>query len=139
MALGAQFSLIHSEFNAFLFASLGEEKNGSELTVLSALTRLGFDPWREAARLSRLPKDAAARALATTIALLPEAEEWASDARAIAARLVERLPGRNPAPASPIGRPSSGAAFNNPRAMARWAVGVAIVVAALFVIWYWRL
>jgi len=51
MTLQPQFSLIHSEFNEFLFASVGEEKNGVELTALSALTRLGFDSWREAARL----------------------------------------------------------------------------------------
>src|SRR5213080_1356521 len=50
-----------SEFNAFLFASVGEDKSGVELTVLSVLTRLGFDPWQEAARLSELPRETAAR------------------------------------------------------------------------------
>jgi len=48
MALPANFSLLHSELNAFLFAHLGEEENGLPLTVLSALTRLGADPWAEA-------------------------------------------------------------------------------------------
>jgi len=33
MALRPQFSLIHSEFNEFLFAPVGEEEHGS-LTVL---------------------------------------------------------------------------------------------------------
>ncbi len=45
MTLRPQFSLINSEFNEFLFASVGMEKTGIELTVLSALTRLGVDPW----------------------------------------------------------------------------------------------
>jgi hypothetical protein len=57
MALRPEYSLIHSEFNDFLFALVGKEKNGMQLTVLSALVRLGFDPWREAARLSELTKE----------------------------------------------------------------------------------
>jgi hypothetical protein len=44
MPLGPQFSLIHSEFNEFLFAPVGKEENGAVLTVLLALTRLGIDP-----------------------------------------------------------------------------------------------
>jgi len=87
-----QFSLINSEFNDFLFASIGEEKNGIQLTLLSALTRLGLDPWGEAARLSALPEQAAARALAAAIALLPEGDWKASDSPAIAARLMNCLP-----------------------------------------------
>ena len=56
MALRPEYSLGHSEFNEFLFAFVGEEKSGQQLTVLSALARLGLDPWGEAARLSELPK-----------------------------------------------------------------------------------
>jgi len=105
MTLRPQYSLIHSEFNEFLFASVGAEKNGTELTVLSALTRLGIDPWGEAARLSDLPKEAAARALAAAIAALPEGDWTVSDSWAIAARLVDRLPGRRvPALPSPQGK-----------------------------------
>ena len=33
------------ELNAFLFASVGEDKNGIELTVMSALLRLGLVGW----------------------------------------------------------------------------------------------
>ena len=33
-----------SEFDAFLFAHIGEEKNGMLLSVLSALARLDLDP-----------------------------------------------------------------------------------------------
>jgi hypothetical protein len=51
MTLRPEYSLGHSEYDAFLFAAVGEEKAGLPLTVLTALTRLGFDPWREAARL----------------------------------------------------------------------------------------
>ena len=61
MTLRPEYSLGHSEYNAFLFAAVGQETVGPPLTVLTALTRLGFDPWREAARLSDLPRETAAR------------------------------------------------------------------------------
>ena len=44
MTLRPEYSLGHSEYNAFLFAAVGEEKARLPLTVLTALTRLGFDP-----------------------------------------------------------------------------------------------
>jgi hypothetical protein len=92
MTLRPEFTLGHSPYNAFLFAEVGKEQAGQPLTVLSALTRLGFDPWQEAARLSDLPRDTAARAFAVTIAMLPEGDWKAEDAEAIAARLVSVLP-----------------------------------------------
>ncbi len=101
MALRPEFSLGHSEFNDFLFAIVGEEDNGTPLTVLSALTRLDLDPWAEAARLSDLPPDKASRALAVAIALLPAGDWQVSDAPAIAGRLVESLPKRRAPMASP--------------------------------------
>ena len=36
------------EFQAFLYAPIGEEENGTTLSVLSALARLGLDPWKQA-------------------------------------------------------------------------------------------
>ena len=41
MALSPRFSLLHSDLNDFLFASVGEEQNGVTLTVVS-----GFDAAR---------------------------------------------------------------------------------------------
>jgi hypothetical protein len=130
MALRPQFSLIHSEFNEFLFAPVGEEENGTELTVLSALARLGIDPWAEAARLSALPKEAAARALATTIAMLPEGHWTGSDVSAIAARLVSRLR-RGPAVA---GKPPPGEGGGNDKAkswIAAWLICTVVFAAVL--------
>src|ERR1700693_2122438 len=79
MALAARFSLLHSDLNDFLFASVGEEQNGVTLSVVSGLTRLGLDPWEEAARLTPLPKARAAEALATLIARLPIRRTLSSD------------------------------------------------------------
>jgi hypothetical protein len=51
-----------SEFDPFLYAPVGEERNGMLLSVLSALARLDVDPWLEAATLTKMPaKDATLR------------------------------------------------------------------------------
>jgi len=95
MALPLEFSLLNSELNDFLFAEIGEEESGAPLSVLSALTRLGADPWAEGTRLSRLPKGDAARALATLIARLPENNGKAADVLTLAERLAALLPKNN--------------------------------------------
>lgn len=92
MALRSEYALGHSEFNDFLFAFVGLEKSGIQLTVLSALARLDLDPWREAARLSKLTREAATTALAAAICALPEGEWNAQDSQLIASRLVGYLP-----------------------------------------------
>lgn len=125
MALRPQFSLIHSEFNEFLFAPVGEEEHGP-LTVLSALTRLGIDPWREAARLSDLPRAAAAQALAAIIAALPEGDWKMTDSSAIADRLVQRLPTRGARTATP----PQGERGQDEKAKSRVAIGLICVVVA---------
>ena len=102
MTLRPEYSLGHSAYNAFLHAEVGEEANGIKLTVLTALTRLGVDPWVEAARLADLPRDVAVTALAASIARLPPLSPggtWkTADAEAIAARLANFLPTHSTAP-----------------------------------------
>ena len=91
MSLRHAYAPMVPEFDPFLFATVGEEVDGVPLSVLSALTRLGLDPRDEAARLSRLTKEAAADQLARMIARL--SSRWTlSEARRIAAPLIERLP-----------------------------------------------
>ena len=94
MTLRPEYSLGHSAYNDFLFGSLGPGEGGTEITVLSALSRLGIDPWQEAERLAALPREAAAQALADTIARLPAGAFAASPEAggAIASRLVALLP-----------------------------------------------
>jgi len=94
MALPARFSLLHSELNDFLFASVGDQQNGMPLNVMSGLTRLGLDPWEEAARLAVLPKALAADTLAPTIARLTVGWSERPDNLAISQRLVAFLPRR---------------------------------------------
>ena len=87
-------SFFKSEFNDFLYAPIGADRTDMPLSVLSALTRLNLDPWKEAAELSELPKDTATQRLATLIARLPGGRWTPADSGAIADRLIELLPHR---------------------------------------------
>lgn len=81
-----------SQFDEFLFAPLGDEENGMTLSVVSALARLGVDPWREAARLAGLPKPEAAAVLARLFGRLPGASDPRFAAAGHTARLIDLLP-----------------------------------------------
>jgi len=87
------FSLLRSELGDFLYARIDAE-DGPPLTVLSAFTRKGIDPWQEAEKLQSLPPEAARRHLAATIATMPEEPRSIDDALTIAGRLIALLPPR---------------------------------------------
>jgi hypothetical protein len=86
------FALKNSGLNDFLFAEVGSEINGSRLTILSMLARLGKDPWAEAARLARLPKSSTIDDLANSISKMPLGPQALTDARSTAARVMLLLP-----------------------------------------------
>ena len=81
-----------SEFNDFLFAPIGEDRNGMLVSVLSGLARSDVDPWQEAAKLAQLPGEAATRELAALIGALPDRASSYPDPRAVATRLIALLP-----------------------------------------------
>jgi len=108
------------ELNDFLFAAIGEERNGMELTVVSALGRLGLDPWTEADRFSTMSKSAAAQLLAPMLARLPEGLWLAADAPAIAGRLVKLLPA-----AAAL---TTAADARKPVPMTSWLLGAALLL-----------
>jgi hypothetical protein len=92
MAYSPAVSTLGNEFDAFLFAPVGESRNGMVVSVVSALACLDVDPWAEAASLARLPRDAATRRLTALIASLPERPFPNLDLGTIAAGLIARLP-----------------------------------------------
>ena len=96
------FALKDSNLNAFLFADVGTELNGSTLTVLSVLARLGQDPWLEAAKWANLPKAAATDRLAQSIGKMPLGPRSLADTNAIAATLILLLPSRTHTPGRSI-------------------------------------
>jgi hypothetical protein len=92
VALRAIFRPLRPDLDGFLFAEVGVEQNGIPLSMVSALTRLGLDPWDEAGRLSSLGKREATEQLARLIADLFGPSRPLSEAREIADGLVEQLP-----------------------------------------------
>ena len=82
------------EFERFLYASVGEDRNGSVVTVLSTLARLGLDPWQEAAELVTLGRDAARSRLETLLARFRDVPTLTSDHRRVAQDLSQLLPER---------------------------------------------
>jgi hypothetical protein len=92
MTHSALASVLGSEFDDFLFASIGDDRNDMPLSVLSALARLDIDPWLEAAELARLPRETATQRLASSIATLPDGPSPYLEPGTIAARLVALLP-----------------------------------------------
>jgi hypothetical protein len=88
------------EYNAFLFAPIGEEASGLKLSVLSALARQNIDPWQEAAALARLSTSAARSRLASAITA---ALGSSIDSDEVAAHLIALLPRSAPAVAPASG------------------------------------
>jgi hypothetical protein len=97
------FALKNSDLNAFLFADVGMESNGSNLTILSILARLGQDPWAEGARWTKLPKVDAIACLARSIGKMPLSPETLANTTAIASRLIVLLPLQSRTPVRGVG------------------------------------
>ena len=126
MAHAALAPLIGPQFEKFLYAPIREDRNGTPLTVLSALARLDVDPWQEAVSLARMPSDAAAARLTALIAALPGDSIRDILASSIAADLVTLLP---KTPSFTVGS-SDGvfAAVGPQRAQIRFALGALAIL-----------
>ena len=85
---------LSGEFDAFLFSSIGEDRNGIPLSVVSLLARRDLDPWLEAAKLADLPVDTATRQLTRLIQTIAYQPLTLPDPEAIANRLIALLPHR---------------------------------------------
>lgn len=109
------------EFERFLYASVGEDRNGYVVTVLSTLARLGLDPWKETAELVALGRDAARSRLGKLLARFPDIPTLESDYRRVAGDLSQLLP-ESP-PSQPLMRAASTVAVGRPGTSgAIWAV-----------------
>jgi len=101
MALPRLYPPLRPDLHNFLFAAVGEERNGIPLSMISALAQLGLDPWEEAGRLSSLAKQEAVERLTALILRLPGLRRPSSEARQIAVGLIDVLPTHNGAAKPP--------------------------------------
>jgi hypothetical protein len=130
----ATTALPGAEFNEFLFAAIGEDRNGVLVSVLSGLARLDVDPWQEAAKLAQLPGDIATRKLASLIGALRDRDSSYPDPPTIAAHLIALLPRRNDARKRPRDTPHGIAAAINSRPWWIYVVFISFVLSTQLVI-----
>jgi len=132
----AGFNLHHSDLQEFLFAPIWGEKNGTQLSILSALARLGMDPWGEAARLAAMPRAGAASALAVILAKLPWSEAETPDYAKISQRLVQFLPegGSKPPDSASGNRAGSGGMGAAGNIISIRNLGLVLALAAVLVV-----
>lgn len=92
-----------SEFDRFLFAPIGDDRNGLPLSTITLLGRMDLDPWQEAASLASLPADAATRRLSSLLSALPASALTQENTARVAVRLIALLPCRTDAEARSLG------------------------------------
>jgi len=80
------------EFERFLYASVGEDRNGSIVTVLSTLARLNLDPWQEARELASLGREAAGARLSALLSRVRDVPALEQDDGMVAQELTGLLP-----------------------------------------------
>jgi hypothetical protein len=100
-------SLLRTDLNDFLFASIADDANGMPLTMLTALARTGADPWAEAAALAALSRETATQKLVSLLAKIPNGPAPGADTLTLASRLVALLhaAARQPAPTVSVAPP----------------------------------
>ena len=79
-------------FDPFLYAIVGEDRNGNTVTVLSTLARLGLEPWDAAAELAGLTRAEARSRLDGLLARFRDVPALGQDHAAITRRLIDLLP-----------------------------------------------
>jgi hypothetical protein len=130
----ASVVVLGSEFDNFLFATIGDDRNDMPLSVLSALARLDVDPWLEAAELAQLPRETATQRLASSIAALPHGPSPYLEHGTIAARLIALLPRQ---PSSKIPSPGTlldaGDATKFRAGIFMYAILIAFILAAQWI------
>jgi hypothetical protein len=128
MAHAALAPLIGPQFDKFLYAPIRADRNGTPLTVLSALARSNVDPWQEAVSLGLMHRDAAAARLTALIGALPGEQNGDVSASSIA-QLVTLLP---KATSFTVGSADSVLAAVGPqRAQIRFALGALVILAMI--------
>ena len=134
MTRAAAIALPGAEFNDFLFAPIGEDRNGMLVSVLSGLARLDVDPWQEAADLAQLPGETATQRLASLIGALRDGDPSYLDPRTIAMRLIALLPNRNGTKNQSQNTPDSISATINFRPWWAYVIFMCFVLGAQFMI-----
>ncbi len=119
-----------SEFDSFLFAALGEDRNGLAVSIVSHLARMNLDPWQEAETLAALPAEVAAKRLALSLDTLTDQNLRPGNSEVEVLRLLALLP--PPAPTAQTRGMSAGAVSSADPEM---RIGIAVFITfAIFLV-----
>jgi hypothetical protein len=129
---------LRTDLDSFLYAPIADDPNGMPLTMISALGRLGVDPWAEAAVIHALSRESATQKVTSLLSAVKHGPAPGAATETLAARLVELLhskprratasAGVAPAvPASPL------AALALQPKRTRWAIYSVVALTALLV------
>ena len=91
----ASVSVSGVAYERFLYASVCEQNDGTQVTVLSALVRADIDPWKEASRLATMPRAKAEAILSSIIHQISNKNWTGPELEAVSVRLVQLLPTRD--------------------------------------------
>lgn len=99
---------LRKDFDHFLFAPVGRDFDGTPLTLVTGLARLGVDPWEEAAELAKLAQEPAMQRLASRLEAMPTRTSSTEDTVKLTVRLLALLHRTAPQESSaPVSPPSS--------------------------------
>jgi len=122
-----------SIYEEFLFTEIGEQENGMPVSMVSALTRLGLDPWDEARRLASLPTTGAVAAIGDLIKRTSGFIARASALPSLTGRLAALLTQPTPAAARVVTLPGLPAwLFESRWLAAAFVIGMVIMMSRLF-------
>lgn len=125
--------MLRKDFDDFLFAPVGIDSDGTPVTLLTVLARLGVDPWEEAAELAHLSREPAMQRLASRLEAMPNGPATAADTVSIATRLIallHRAPPRKE-PLSGVHEPPGTTSVSKGRSLAfYWLIGIVFLLVA---------
>jgi len=122
-----------SDYDAFLQAEVGEDRTGVAVTVLSALARMGLEPWTEAKELAHLSKEDAEIRLNAHLDAITDVPALALARESKATKLVSLLPQRA---SRPFVNECQTGSFRFPRVSAFGVLSVFVVIAVIARIFY---
>ena len=129
---------LRTDLDAFLYAPIADDPNGMPLTMISALGRLGVDPWAEAADIHALSRESATEKVTSLLSAVPHGPSPGADTATLAARLVELLHskprvGAVLTGAAPSASTSAIATFALQPRLTRWAIYSVVALTVLLV------
>jgi len=130
-ATRAAIPSLRCDFDAFLYATIGEVDDEMPFSMLSALARQNVDPWEEAAKLAKLPRESAILRLTSLICAATVNRSPRTAPAATAARLVDLLPKADRFAIPSFGQMSEGAPRNFTPLLIYIVVGALILASAL--------